>query len=96
MADLHWSPDDSYLIVHESGFSYKLLVYLPTKQLLFSDDKQDVLGIKKIAFSPDTMYLATLTCDNKIIIYNSVSWTEVIKIDPKTVEEDENTVLLRF
>lgn len=92
LSDLKWSPDDSFLVVHESGFSYKLLVYLPTKQLLFSDEKQDVLGIKRIAFSPDNMYLATLTCDHKIIIYNTVSWTEVLKIDPKNVDEDENTV----
>lgn len=76
----------------ESGFNYKLQVYLPTKQLLFEDEKADVLGIKTLSISPDDKYISVVTYDDQVIIYNAVSWREIIKFDPKNAEEDENTV----
>jgi hypothetical protein len=71
-------------------------VFLPTKQLLFEDEKSDVLGIKTLSISEDDQYIAVATYDDIIILYNAVSWREIIKFDPKNASTDQNTVNNNF
>ena len=92
MQDLKWSHNDQFLILWESGFQYKFQVYLPTKQLLFEDEKSDILGIKSLEISPDNSYIAVVTYDDKVVVYNALSWIEIIRFDPKNAQTDENTV----
>lgn len=92
LADLCWSHDDSFLALWDSGYYFKWQVYLPTKQLIFEEEDNKLLGVKEFCLSPNGDYIAITTFDDIVVLYNSVSWIKIIEFDPNTVEYNENTV----
>ena len=90
--DLCWAHDDSFLLIWDSGYYFKFQAYLPTKQMIFEDESNTLLGIKSLSLAPQDDYIAMVTYDEKVVIYNAVSWRKVIEFDPAELNDDENTV----
>lgn len=94
LSDLKWSHNDSFLALWDSGYYFKWQVYLPTKQLIFEHEDPKLLGIKEFRLSEKEDYIAVITFDDTVVIYNAISWIKVIEFDPNTAEYNENTVRL--
>lgn len=86
MSGLKWSHSDSYLIVHDYSISFNIFVYAPTDALVFKEKDATCLGVKKMELAPKNDYLAVVTFDEKVKIYNMVSWKLVITLDGKLSE----------
>jgi len=94
LADIMWAENDQFLLAWDAGYSYKLFAYLPTQQLLFKDENVELLGISSVKISKDNQYLALTTYDQRIVIYNCVTWSKIIEFDPSEIEETDSTVLI--
>eukprot|EP00697_Spironema_sp_BW2_P004277 gnl/Spiro4/15820_TR8515_c0_g1_i1.p1 gnl/Spiro4/15820_TR8515_c0_g1~~gnl/Spiro4/15820_TR8515_c0_g1_i1.p1 ORF type:complete len:470 (-),score=132.29 gnl/Spiro4/15820_TR8515_c0_g1_i1:102-1448(-) len=75
LADLSWSPDDRYIAVWDTTLVYTLLVYTPDGHCVHRFRAyENALGIKSVAWSPSSRFLAIGSYDQKVRIINNQSW----------------------
>jgi len=78
IADLHdvtWSPDGQHLFCRNSELSYKFAVYSPRGRKVFEYAAYDnALGIRCSAWSPNSKYLAVGSYDDRVRIFNTMTW----------------------
>lgn len=76
----------------DHSIHFNLVVYAPTDGVVFKDKDNTCLGVKGIEISPNGAYMAVLTFDEKLKIYNMVSWCLVTTMDLKV---SENTLIFQ-
>lgn len=84
LSGLKWSHSDAYLIVYDYSISFNIFVYAPTDALVFKEKDATCLGVKRMELAPKNDYLAIVTFDEKVKIYNMISWKLVITLEGKT------------
>ena len=84
---LQWAANDSSLLLCDHSISYGLYAYAPTDALVYKDRDSGCLGAKIAELSPKGDYLAILTYDEKLKLYNMVSFRLVITVDLKASEQ---------
>lgn len=89
LSTVHWSTNDAYIVVADSSIAYSLVVYAPTDGVVFKDKDACCLGVKAIELSDHGMYMAVLTCDEKIKLYNTLSWRLITTITCKIGSETQ-------
>ncbi|XP_022100629.1 WD repeat-containing protein WRAP73-like isoform X1 [Acanthaster planci] len=80
MAGLEWSPDGRVLCVWDSLLEYKVLLYSVDGRCLATFKAYDyALGIKSIAWSPSSQFLAIGSFDQKVRVLNHITWKTVVE-----------------
>ncbi|CAG0915137.1 unnamed protein product [Notodromas monacha] len=90
MAGLKWSPDDSALCVWDSALKYQAVLYTPNGHLLGTFAPQEwILGVRSIAWAPNSKFIALGSFDQKVRVLNHITWMPVTVWDhPAVIEED--------
>lgn len=90
MVDLTWAKDDTMIIVWDTPLENKLLIYSATQGLMLKHEPyQNALGYKNVNFSPCGQFLTAGSYDEKVRIYNHVSWKEITQFEhTKYLHED--------
>jgi WD40 repeat protein len=74
-SDLKWSPNSMFLCVSDSVLEYKVQIYSLNGTLIKEiSQKEESLGIKKIAWEPNGRYVAIGSYDSKIRLLKYKSW----------------------
>ncbi|XP_069120373.1 WD repeat-containing protein WRAP73-like [Argopecten irradians] len=95
LSGLEWSPDGMVLGVWESPLSYKILLYSVDGRCLAKYSAYDnSLGIKNVAWSPTSQFLAIGSYDEKVRILNHITWKTVAVLDHSPVLETNNNVIV--
>ncbi|XP_072043725.1 WD repeat-containing protein WRAP73-like [Amphiura filiformis] len=80
LAGLEWSPDSRVLCVWDSILEYNLLLYSVDGRCLATFKAYDyALGIKSLAWSPSSQFLAIGSFDQKVRVLNHVTWKTVVE-----------------
>ncbi|XP_064642876.1 WD repeat-containing protein WRAP73-like [Lineus longissimus] len=96
LAGLEWSPDSRVLAVWDSCLQYKLMLYSVDGRCLATYKAYDfALGIKSIAWSPTSQFLAIGSYDQKVRILNHITWKTVAEHDHPATMENNNVVAYR-
>lgn len=75
LADLEWSPNDSAIVVWDSPLDYKVLIYSPDGRCLFKYQAYESgLGVKTVAWSPCSQFLAVGSYDQTLRALNHLTW----------------------
>lgn len=92
LADLKWAKDDTAIIVWDTPIECRLLVYSATQGLIAQHiPYENALGIRSVGFSLNGQFLAAGAYDQKVRIYNHISWKEITEFEHKTMlSEDED------
>ena len=92
LADLMWTKDNTAIIVWDNPIEWKFFVY-PAIQGLVAQHipYQNALGYRSLRFSENGQFLAAASFDQKVRIYNHISWKEISEFVHKSyLSEDEN------
>jgi len=92
LADLTWAKDDTAIIAWDNPIECRLLVYSATQGLLAQHiPYENALGFRSVNFSPSGQLLAAGSYDQKVRIYNHISWKEITELEhKKLLSEDED------
>uniref|UniRef100_A0A8C7RAX4 WD repeat containing, antisense to TP73 n=1 Tax=Oncorhynchus mykiss TaxID=8022 RepID=A0A8C7RAX4_ONCMY len=87
LAGVEWSPNGCVLAVWDSCLEYKVLLYSLDGRLLSTFSAYEwSLGIKSLAWSPSSQFLAIGSYDGKVRILNHITWKKVTEFDhPATI-----------
>ncbi|XP_010873982.1 WD repeat-containing protein WRAP73 [Esox lucius] len=87
MAGVEWSPNSCVLAVWDSCLEYKVLLYSLDGRLLSTYSAYEwSLGIKSLAWSPSSQFLAIGSYDEKVRILNHITWKKLTELDhPATI-----------
>uniref|UniRef100_A0A673YKL1 WD repeat containing, antisense to TP73 n=1 Tax=Salmo trutta TaxID=8032 RepID=A0A673YKL1_SALTR len=87
LAGVEWSPNGCVLAVWDSCLEYKVLLYSLDGRLLSTFSAYEwSLGIKSLAWSPSSQFLAIGSYDEKVRILNHITWKKVTEFDhPATI-----------
>ena len=78
LAGVKWSPDGRVLCVWEHCLWYKILIYTIDGRCLSTFKAYDwALGVKKVAWSPTSQFLAVGSYDQKVRIINHITWKSI-------------------
>lgn len=73
--DIKWSFDDQYILCINNGLLYKFVVYTPRGRKVFEFCAyENALGIRCSDWSKNNQYLSIGSYDNKIRIFNTMTW----------------------
>lgn len=88
VAGLAWSPDGRVLCVWDSVLDYKVLLYSIDGRCIASYSAYEhALGIKCVAWSPTSQFLAIGSYDQKARVLNHVTWKTVAEHNhPSTID----------
>jgi hypothetical protein len=75
--------------VADHSITFNLIAYAPTDGVVFKDRDSGCLGVKSIEIASNSMYMAVLTFDEKLKVYNTLSWRLVATIDFKLGENTQ-------
>ena len=88
--DIWWSPDGQYILCQNNELSYKFAVYTPRGRKVFEYAAYDnALGIRCAVWSPNSKYLAVGSCDNRVRVFNTMTWRIVSDFGCVTMSNDE-------
>ena len=91
LQDLNWSFDNSYILIVDSIDLCKVLIYLPTGDLInIIEPYQFKLGVKKLKLSPNGRYICLGCYDKSLKVYNSISFTNIIDFECVNILKNEN------
>ncbi|XP_051915203.1 WD repeat-containing protein WRAP73 isoform X1 [Hippocampus zosterae] len=87
LAGLEWSPNGCVLAVWDSCLEYKVLLYSLDGRLLSTYSAYEwSLGVKCVAWSPSSQFLAIGSYDEKVRILNHITWKKIAQFEhPATV-----------
>ncbi|XP_015738052.1 WD repeat-containing protein WRAP73 isoform X1 [Coturnix japonica] len=91
---IEWAPNGCVLAVWDTCLEYKLLLYSLDGSLLSTYQAYEwSLGIKSIAWSPSSQFLAIGSYDEKVRILNHVTWKKITEFEhPATVTNAKTIV----
>ncbi|XP_012589976.1 PREDICTED: WD repeat-containing protein WRAP73 [Condylura cristata] len=97
LAGIEWAPNGCVLAAWDSCLEYKILLYSLDGRLLSTYSAYEwSLGIKAVAWSPSSQFLAVGSYDGKVRILNHVTWKVLAELghpatvtDPKVVVYQE-------
>lgn len=91
LADLVWAKDNTAIIVWDNPIECRLLIYSATQGLIAQHiPYENALGFKSLKLSPNGQFLAAGACDQKLRLYNHISWKEITQFEhKKELSEDE-------
>ncbi len=107
--DLVWSPDNSAILCVDTPLEvilfslelipnnekYKFSVYCPAQGLLQKFQPNEYgLGIKTFKFSSNSMFLAVGSYDEKIRLFNCLSWKVITEFEHKSLLTDLSDTLV--
>ncbi|KAM9298822.1 WD repeat-containing protein WRAP73 [Gastrophryne carolinensis] len=94
LSGIDWAPNGCVLAVWDSCLEYKMLLYSLDGRLLSSYSAYDwSLGIKSVAWSPSSQFLAIGSYDEKVRILNHVTWKPITELHhPDTVSSPKTVV----
>ncbi|RKP06138.1 hypothetical protein THASP1DRAFT_18862 [Thamnocephalis sphaerospora] len=79
---LQWSPNGRYIAVWDTMLEYKVLVYTPDGHLQKSYSAySNGLGVRTMAWSPSSQFLAVGSYDQKARLLNHFTWTPLIELE---------------
>lgn len=82
IAGIEWAPNSCVLAVWESCLEYKVLLYSLDGRLLSTYCAYEwSLGVKAVAWSPSSQFLAVGSYDEKVRLLNHVTWKEIAAFD---------------
>lgn len=94
LAGLAWSPDGKALCVWDSILDYKVLLYRLDGHCLASYSAYDsALGIKGVAWSPSSQFLAIGSYDQKVRVLNHITWKPVAEYSHASPVDDANAIV---
>uniref|UniRef100_K7F8R3 WD repeat containing, antisense to TP73 n=1 Tax=Pelodiscus sinensis TaxID=13735 RepID=K7F8R3_PELSI len=87
LAGIEWAPNGCVLAVWDTCLEYKILLYSLDGRLLSTYSAYEwSLGIKSIAWSPSSQFLAIGSYDEKVRILNHVTWKKITEFEhPVTI-----------
>ncbi|XP_026966238.1 WD repeat-containing protein WRAP73 isoform X10 [Sagmatias obliquidens] len=87
LAGIEWAPNGCVLAVWDSCLEYKILLYSLDGRLLSAFCAYEwSLGIKSVAWSPSSQFLAVGSYDGKVRILNHVTWKMITEFGhPATI-----------
>ncbi|POI32618.1 hypothetical protein CIB84_003630 [Bambusicola thoracicus] len=91
---IEWAPNGCVLAVWDTCLEYKILLYSLDGRLLSTYQAYEwSLGIKSIAWSPSSQFLAIGSYDEKVRILNHVTWKKITEFEhPATVTNTKTIV----
>lgn len=94
LAGIEWAPNGCVLAVWDSCLEYKVLLYSLDGRLLSAFCAYEwSLGIKSVAWSPSSQFLAIGSYDGKVRILNHVTWKMITEFGhPATVNNTKIVV----
>eukprot|EP00483_Globobulimina_turgida_P013117 UN13141 len=73
--DILWSDNDQYILCINNSLLYKFVIYTPRGRKVFEYSAyENALGIACFSFSKNNKYLSIGSYDNKIRIFNTMTW----------------------
>lgn len=94
LAGVKWSPDGRVLCVWEHCLWYKVLIYTMDGRCLSTFKAYDwALGVKKIAWSPTSQFLAVGSYDQKVRILNHITWRSISEFAHVSNIQNANAVI---
>eukprot|EP01017_Pseudomicrothorax_dubius_P017187 TRINITY_DN1948_c0_g1_i3.p1 TRINITY_DN1948_c0_g1~~TRINITY_DN1948_c0_g1_i3.p1 ORF type:complete len:296 (+),score=47.60 TRINITY_DN1948_c0_g1_i3:667-1554(+) len=89
LADIKWSPDDTVIVAWDTFLEYKLLIFCPLQGLIAKYHPYEyALGIKTVKFCNNGQYLGVGSHDEKLRLFNSLSWKLIIELEHKSQISD--------
>ncbi|XP_049609478.1 WD repeat-containing protein WRAP73 [Syngnathus scovelli] len=86
LVGLEWSPNGCVLAVWDSCLEYKVLLYSLDGRLLFTYSAYEwSLGVKSVAWSPSSQFLAIGSYDEKVRILNHITWKKIAQFEHPAV-----------
>ncbi|KAK3803640.1 hypothetical protein RRG08_023356 [Elysia crispata] len=96
LAGLEWSPDARVLCVWDSCLTYKVLLYSLDGRCLARYSAYDLaLGVKSLAWSPSSQFLALGSFDKKVRLLNHVTWKTVATLSHPELIEGSSAVVYK-
>ncbi|KAL6456712.1 hypothetical protein MHYP_G00352560 [Metynnis hypsauchen] len=94
LAGVEWSPNGCVLAVWDSCLEYKMLLYSLDGRLLSTYSAYEwSLGIKSVAWSPSSQFLAIGSYDEKVRILNHITWKKLVEFEhPATITSSKAVV----
>ncbi|OWK54388.1 WD repeat-containing protein WRAP73 [Lonchura striata] len=90
---IEWAPNGCVLAVWDTCLEYKVLLYSLDGRLLSSYRAYEwPLGIKSIAWSPSSQFLAIGSFDEKVRILNHVTWKKITELEHPATIASKQTV----
>ncbi|NWQ83772.1 WRP73 protein, partial [Columbina picui] len=91
---IEWAPNGCVLAVWDTCLEYKILLYSLDGRLLSTYQAYEwSLGIKSIAWSPSSQFLAIGSYDEKVRILNHVTWKKITEFEhPATIANTKTIV----
>ncbi|NXL42439.1 WRP73 protein, partial [Podilymbus podiceps] len=91
---IEWAPNGCVLAAWDTCLEYKILLYSLDGRLLSTYRAYEwSLGIKSIAWSPSSQFLAIGSYDEKVRILNHVTWKKIIEFEhPATIANTKTIV----
>uniref|UniRef100_A0A672LC84 WD repeat-containing protein WRAP73-like n=1 Tax=Sinocyclocheilus grahami TaxID=75366 RepID=A0A672LC84_SINGR len=96
LAGLEWSPNGCVLAVWDSCLEYKIILYSLDGRLLSSYSAYEwSLGIKSVAWSPSSQFLAVGSYDEKVRILNHITWKKITEFEHPTTIINAKAVVFK-
>ncbi|KAM6402805.1 WD repeat-containing protein WRAP73 [Rhynochetos jubatus] len=91
---IEWAPNGCVLAAWDTCLEYKMLLYSLDGRLLSTYQAYEwSLGIKSVAWSPSSQFLAIGSYDEKVRILNHVTWKKITEFEhPATVASSKTIV----
>ena len=93
LSDIFWSKNDTSIVVIDNELECKIAIYSPSGNLIEKHEPYNgALGARIASFSPNGKYLAVGFNDNKVRIYNAITWKIVSELNHNvtTISGDTN------
>ncbi|XP_037355400.1 WD repeat-containing protein WRAP73 isoform X2 [Talpa occidentalis] len=96
LAGIEWAPNGCVLAAWDSCLEYKILLYSLDGRLLSAFSAYEwSLGIKAVAWSPSSQFLAVGSYDGKVRILNHVTWKMLTEFGHPAAVTDPKVVVYR-
>ncbi|KAM4651427.1 WD repeat-containing protein WRAP73 [Discoglossus pictus] len=94
LSGIDWAPNGCVLAVWDTCLEYKVLLYSLDGRLLSTYSAYEwSLGIKSVAWSPSSQFLAVGSYDEKVRILNHVTWKPIKELGhPPTVTHSKTVI----
>jgi WD40 repeat protein len=97
LCDLMWSPNNNFIVAWDSCLNYKLIPICPLMgPITFIQPYESALGIKTVCFSNDSSILAVGSFDEKIRLFNALTWKLICEIECKPTLTSNPELVIQY